>query len=60
MKLFKYMRKTDWLMLALIIFNLATLNYEELNTWEAILLGCIGIWVVFLFVRIYILYRKDQ
>lgn len=43
MKLFKYMRKTDWLMLALIIFNLATLNYEELNTWEAILLGCIGI-----------------
>lgn len=60
MKLFKYIKKTDWLMLALIIFNLATLNYDDINTWEAVLLGCIATWIVFLFVRLYILYRKDQ
>lgn len=60
MNIFKYIKKSDWLILALIIFNLSTLNYDDINTMEAVMLGCFATWLVFLFVRIYILYRKNH
>lgn len=54
MKNIKGMQTFDWLMLAMVIWVLTTVNYAEMDLKDTVLVVCIVLWVIMLGIRLYI------